>query len=248
MRLGGRPYERRLWVVNGLLSFTVSYGIVYWAEQWIPSGLAAVLYATFPLWVAVLAHYWLPGERLTWRGLFGVLVGLAGVAWIFADDLSSLGGTGVTTAASIMLVSPMASAVANVAIKRWGGELDPLSLTAVPMAICAVLTGALALIFERHATLTWTGENITALLYLAIAGSAVTFTLYFWLLSFLPATRLALITYAIPVVAVCIGIAWMGESLTVGVFGGTVLILLGTGLAMRGRNASTRRPPDHPTR
>ena len=65
VRLGGRPYERRLWLINGLLAFSVSYGVVYWAEQWIPSGLAAVLFATFPLCVAVMAHYWLPDERLT---------------------------------------------------------------------------------------------------------------------------------------------------------------------------------------
>ena len=66
--LGRMRTERRLWIVNAVLSFCVSYGVVYWAEQWLPSGLASVLFATFPLWVALLAHLALPAERLG-RGL-----------------------------------------------------------------------------------------------------------------------------------------------------------------------------------
>lgn len=235
VRLGTSRVERRLWVINGLLAFCVSYGLVYWAELWIPSALAAVLWATFPLFVAVLAHWWLPGERMTLQSLGGTLIGLAGVAWIFADDLSQLGGPMVVPAAALMLFSPFVSAVANVAIKRWGQGIHPLSLTAVPMGLCAVLMGGLALVFDRDQVVVWNQRTVGALLYLVVAGSAVTFTIYYWLLARLPATRLSLITYGVPIVAVVIGVVWMGEGVTVGMLGGTALVLLGITLAMRSR-------------
>ena len=87
--------ELGLWAMNGLLSFSASYTIVYWAEQHIPSGLAALLFATYPLFVAVLAHFFLPGERLGWSSAVGILLGFAGVGVIFSDDLHLLGGANV---------------------------------------------------------------------------------------------------------------------------------------------------------
>ena len=239
--LGRTRIERRLWVVNSVFSFSISYGVVYWAEQWISSGLAAVLFATFPLWVAILAHYWIPGEHLTARGLLGVVIGFAGVVWIFADDLG--GGHGdVTMAASIMLLSPVAAAIGSVAIKRWGRQVHPLSLTAIPMGLCSLTMAVLAWILERDMSIVWSTETIVALLYLAIAGSAVTFTLYFWLLQFVPLTRLSLITYCVPVVAVTIGISVMGDTAGRGTIAGTLLILGGVSLAITGRGGSATRP------
>ncbi len=229
--LGKLPGERRLWVVNAVLTFAISYGVVYWAEQWITSGLAAVLFATFPLFVALMAHFWLPGETLGWKGLLGMVVGFAGVGWIFSDDLIALGGSQVFTASLVMLLSPISSAAGNVLVKRWGHDIHPISVTAVPMAFCAALVGGLALLVERGETIAWSRENVLALLYLAIIGSAVTFTIYFWLLQRLPATRLSLMTYAIPIVAVVIGALWLDEPLGPRLASGTVLVLCGVALA-----------------
>jgi drug/metabolite transporter (DMT)-like permease len=233
--LGRTAIERRLWIVNGLLSFCVSYGVVYWAEQWVPSGLAAILWATFPLWVAVTAHWTLPGERMTARGVGGAALALAGVVWIFADDIDQVGGAMVLPAAGVLLLSPLSAALANVAVKRWGSGVHPLSLTAVPMGICALVMGGVAWAFERQIEIRWDGSTTAALLYLAIAGSAVTFTIYYWLLSRLPATRLALMTYGVPVFAVIVGVVLLDEPLTTGMVGGTILVLLGVALAMRMR-------------
>ena len=87
VRLGGSRREVGLWVVNGILSFCISYSVVYWSEQYLPSGLTAVLFATHPLMVAVLAHFVLPGERLSRLAGLGLLLGFGGVAVIFSDDL-----------------------------------------------------------------------------------------------------------------------------------------------------------------
>ena len=103
VRFGRSRRELLLWVSNALLSFCVSYSVVYWSEQYIPSGLTAVLFATNPLFVAVVAHFLLPGERLGPAAALGLLLGFAGVALIFSDDLRLLGGERVREAALVML-------------------------------------------------------------------------------------------------------------------------------------------------
>lgn len=231
--LGRGRRVRWLWLVNAALSFCVSYGVVYWAEQWVPSGLAAVLFSTFPLFVAVMAHLWLPGERLSFASVLGISMGFAGVATIFSEDLASLSGEPTRRASLVFLLSPLASAIANVIIKRWGHGVHPLSLTAVPMAMTAGVMGALAAVVERHRPVQLDAVSIGALLYLAICGTAVTFLLYFWLLAELPATRLSLITYGVPVVAVAVGTVFLGETFTPRMAAGAVLVLVGVWVALR---------------
>jgi len=231
LRIGVSRRERVLWIVNGLLSFAVSYGVVYWSEQWVPSGLAAVLFATYPLFVAIVAHFLLPSESLTRPEAWGILAGFLGVGVIFSEDFSALGGEGVALAAAVMLLSPSAAAVASVVVKRWGYGLHPFSLTAVPMAIGAGAAGLIALLTERGRSFEWTTQSVGALLYLALAGSAVTFTLYYWLLAHMPAKRLALIAYIIPVEAVLIG-ALRDEPITARVIAGAVLVMAGVALAV----------------
>jgi drug/metabolite transporter (DMT)-like permease len=235
VRLGRSRREVGLWLINSALSFSASYGVVYWAEQRVPSGLAAVLFATFPLFVAVMGHFWLPGERLTPAGAVGTLVGFAGVVVIFSEDLTRLGGEGVDRAAAVMLISPLVSAIANVAVKKWGSGIHPLSLTAVPMALTAVTMGGLAALVEGGRRIEWSGPAIGSLVYLAVLGSAVTFTLYFRLLARLPATRLSFITYAIPVVAVATGTLALGEPLTWRILAGGALVICGVAMAVRRR-------------
>lgn len=235
VRLGRGRHEKALWLANGVLSFCLSYAIIYWAEQHIPSGLAAVLFATNPLFVAALAHFLLAGERLTAAAVAGLVLGFAGVAVIYSDDLSLLGGPQVRLAALVMLVSPLVSAVATVAIKRWGSDVHPISLSAVPMLIASLVMGVVAFLVERHRPLAFDARSVAALLYLAILGSAVTFTVYYWLLARVTATRLALLSYVIPIVAVAVGAAAFDEPLRPRLLAGSALVLVGVVIVSRRR-------------
>ena len=227
--------ELGLWLMNGLFAFSASYVIVYWAEQYIPSGLTALLFATYPLFVAALAHFALPGERLTPFAAGGILLGFAGVAVIFSDDLAALGGARVREVAVVLLGSPVVSAVATVAVKRWGHGIHPLSLTAVPMLLTGVLVGGLALALEGRTPLVFDARSVGALLYLAVLGSAVTFTVYYWMLSHVAATQVALIAYTIPIVAVAVGAAAFDEPVRARVVAGGVLVLAGVAIVNRAR-------------
>jgi drug/metabolite transporter (DMT)-like permease len=241
VRFGRQPHEVTLWLVNTALAFCVSYGVVYWAEQWVPSGLTAVLFATFPLFVALMAHFTLPAERLVPASLVGVVLGFGGVAVIFSEDFALLGGSQVALASTVMLASPVAAAIASVAVKRLGKGVHPFSLTAIPMGLTAVIMGAVSLAIERDRHFSFDRTSVAALLYLAIFGSAVTFTLYYWLLSHISATRVSLIAYLVPLVAVGVGAGLMDEPLTLRTLTGTILVIGGVALTVRSGGRRRRR-------
>ncbi|HEY0513373.1 MAG TPA: EamA family transporter [Thermoanaerobaculia bacterium] len=236
VKLGRSPIERRLWLVNTLLTFAIPYAVLYWAEQSVPSGLASVLFATMPLMVAVIAHLALPGEGLTVRGTIGVLIGFAGIAVIFSEDFQALGGAQVRTAAAVLLVSPLCAGFGSIAVKKWGAGIHPISIGAVPMGITALLTGAMALAFEHGRAVHFDRPSVLAVLYLAVVGSAFPFTLYFWLLKRQTATGMSLINYATPVLAVLIGTLFLGEPFTARIVVGAALVLVGVAVALRKGN------------
>ena len=223
--------ESRLRLAHLGLSFCISYGVVFWAQQWVPSGLASVLFASFPLMVAVMAHFWLPGERLTFASVTGTVVGFAGIVVIFAEDFRGLGGPEMALAVPLILVSPLASAAAIVAVKRGGKGVHPVPFNGMAMADSAVVRGVAAAIWERDRTVVFDVSSIAAILYLAIVGSAVTFTLYIWLLEHMQARHVALIGYATPVVALAVGAVFLREPLTLQTLVGSALVVAGVALA-----------------
>jgi drug/metabolite transporter (DMT)-like permease len=223
--------DRWLRVLHAMLSFCISYGIVFWSEQWVPSGLAAVLFATFPLIVAVMAHFALPNERMTVRVMAGTAMGFAGIAAIFAEDFNLLGGRVVMVAALIMLVSPFVAAISTVAYKKWGQGIRPVAFNAVATIYGAVIMGAVAAFTEGHLSIVPERWPVVAILYMAVAGTAITFPLYFWLLEHMPARQLALIGYGTPVVALFLGVLFLEEPLTARTLLGSAMVVTGVAIA-----------------
>jgi len=236
VRFGRSRVERRLWVVNAATTFAGSYGIVYWGEQWVPSGLAAVLFATFPLWVVSLGHFILPGERRGWGRFGGVLFGFAGVAILFSEDFARLGGPQVLFASAVFLLAPFISALGSLSVKRWGGAVSAFSIAGVPMLLSAAGMGVLAAISERDRPILGMTVAIgpwLATLYLAVFGSALTFTLYFWLLARRSAVVASLISYTVPICAVLVGWLLFDEPVTWRLLAGGGVVLLGVATTLR---------------
>ncbi|HEX4824594.1 MAG TPA: DMT family transporter [Candidatus Polarisedimenticolaceae bacterium] len=233
VELGRQPHEKTLWFVNGLLFFSVSYGVVYWSELYVPSALASILFATFPLLVTLFAHWILPHEPLRAAAGVGAVVAFAGIVVIFSEDLAKIGGPKAAHAAAVLLLSPLVSSLSSVLVKRYGAAIHPISLAAVPMAIAAAVMGALALIFERGQPIAWTPATIGSLAYLSVCGSAVTFTLYYWLLRHVRANRVALIAYLTPVIAVVTGVVALHEHFTVRFLIGGLLVIAGVAVAAK---------------
>jgi drug/metabolite transporter (DMT)-like permease len=214
----------------GLLSFTVSYACVYWSEQYISSGLAAILYCMMPLVTALLSRFWTRSESLSARKIGGILVAMAGTAVLFwpSETVARAQVLGMAVA----LVSVIAAAVNLVSVKKYGRDVDVFVMNALGMTMGAVLLLAMSAALESHAAVTWTRANVLAIVYLALAGSVTAFLSYYSLVKVMDATRLSLITLIFPLVAVLLGWAILHETLPVGTWGGMAAVLVGVAIAI----------------
>jgi drug/metabolite transporter (DMT)-like permease len=241
---GYRP-RREHWkagLVVGALFFLIGHGSLHWAEQHVASGLAALLIATEPMFILVLA--WMSGQQKISRlSALGLAVGVVGVAILTGAEVSSK-DTSLIGMLAVLLgsVSWAAGVVVSPKLKL---PTDALARTAVPLVCGAVmLLAAAGLTGEFHA-LHWSAislKSIFGLAFLISFGSIVAFTAYMWLLQRCPPTLVATHTYANPVVAVLLGWLLAGESLTTRVLLASVGILGAIVLIRRGERATERRP------
>jgi drug/metabolite transporter (DMT)-like permease len=219
-------------VWTGWLTFTVNYALVFWAETQISSGLAAILYTTFPMTGHLLAHWLLPDEPLTARSVAGVLLSAAGVALIFYNEVDLRGPLALVASAAVVTAAGV-TAYADVIIKRDAGHIDPVLMTAVQMVAGFVPLLALGITVEGNPLhFHWTGRAVFALLYLAVLGSAVSFVLLYWLLRRIPVTRTMMIPFFSTLIAVLLGAVVLDEELSWRVVAGGAAILAGLAVAI----------------
>ncbi len=233
-REGGVRPDARTSLAVGLLNFACSYSIVYVSETRLPSGLVSVLWGTFPMMLAVLSHAFLPSGRIAAREWIGFLVGFAGIVVLFATDLVHVGPGGLAFGA-LLLVSPAASAVAQIHVKKQGAQVSSLYLNRNGLLIAAPLLVAAGLLFERDARVVWSATAIGSVVYLALVGTVVAFGLYFWALRHAPAHRMGVIAYLTPMTALCVGTFVGDEPFGWHTLVGSALVLGSVGLVMRGK-------------
>jgi drug/metabolite transporter (DMT)-like permease len=233
-REGGTRPPLWLSALLGLTNFAGSYGIIYRCETRLPSGLTSILWAIFPLMLAIAAHFVLPAERLRARQFLGFVVGFGGVVVLHKTDVHALGPEALV-AAQVLILSPVVTAIGNLAVKRHGASFSSLMLNRDAMAIASVALVAVALVAERGAPMTLSTGAILSLLYLSLVGTVLTFSLYFWLLRYAPATKMSLIAYVTPLIALGFGVAFGGEHAGADTLLGAGLILGGVALAAKSR-------------
>jgi drug/metabolite transporter (DMT)-like permease len=232
-----RPLPRagRDWalvVLTGVMAFGFNYGLLFWGEQHVSSGLAARLQATIPAFGLVFAHLHLPGERLTAARLAGVGLGVAGVGVIFSNQLSVAGEMALWGSAAIV-AGAVCVAYSNVLVKARGGQLDPALIAAGQMLCGLVPLLAYALAFEGNPLrYNWTPLALVSLLYLTVVGSVVAFLLFYWLVRNMDVTKTMLIALVTPLVAVLLGMLVLDEQLTWRTLAGGALIMSGIALVV----------------
>ena len=238
------PATRRDWAllaVTGLLQFGFNYSTVFWGEQYISSGLAAVLQATIPAFGLLAAWVHLPEEKITGRKVTAILLGVAGVATIFAEQLRV--DNWMAFAGCVAVVAgAFAAAESSVLTKRFGASLHPASLLLGQMA-CGLLPVLLVGFLKEGSPLRlrWTSAALFAVLYLALVGTIAAFWLYYWLLKRVESSAAMAIALVTPLVAVVVGALALGERLRPQTFVGGVLILASVSLiAFRRRREEAR--------
>jgi drug/metabolite transporter (DMT)-like permease len=226
------PRERSDWIflaITGVLSFTLNYGLVFWGEQYITSGLAALLQATLPAFGLVIAHFYLPSERMTWTMIAGVILGVLGVGVVFSNQLTVSGGKALAGSIALVL-SAFFAAYSNVLVKAQGQKLDPAILAAGQMFFGMLPLLVIGLLMEGSPfRFHWTMMSAVAMLYLALVGSVLAFLLYYWLVHNMDVTKSMLIALVTPVVAVVLGMLVLREELNWRTLVGGAMIMAGIG-------------------
>ncbi len=233
LRLKGTPAPSlREWISAsglGALIFLLDYGCLFWAEQRVPSGIAAVVLATTPVFIALLEIIFLRTQRLTIRLGLALVVGILGVA-VLMNRSFSLGEAPIGRAGALaLLVASATWSIATILTRRV-----PLPASKAMSAAAQMLTGG-AMLFVlaavsnefagfRMQTVSWNAWF--ALIYLIIAGSIVGFTAYVWLLHYESPTKVGTYAYVNPVVAVGLGYFFGGEAVGGRTLLGTLLVLV----------------------
>jgi len=226
------PREKEEWKFMaglGIFQIIIPYALVFWGEQYISSGLAAILFATVPFFVTILAHYTIPGEQWSFIKFSGIVVSFIGLILIFIKDLmidsqSIWGGAAIVGAA-------LSAAIANVIGKRSSTRLDPLINVSVQLSLGGIVLTAVSILIEPHLRWSFALPAVCSMLFLSLFGSSLGFVGLYWLFTKMEVTKVSLITFITPVIAVLLGVIILHEHFTLNIIGGTVLILAGVYLA-----------------
>jgi drug/metabolite transporter (DMT)-like permease len=230
----------RLYLLMGFFSFVVPFGLVYWAVQFVPSGMASVLFAVYPFFVVIFSYMRMPSETIGFYKIFGTILGFSGIVIIFSDSLG--GDVSNYVAGMIAIVSSgVLQAWIAVSIKKHGQHLHPLSMNFVPMVIAGITMTTLGVLFEDLSTIRIDQKALLSLLYLSFFGSVVTFTSFYWLIKRVNLVILSLIAFITPIVALILGFIFYSEHLSTDHFIGSAFVLTGIFWANLGNLLNLRK-------
>lgn len=226
--------KREIWwvVLIGILSNGVSFSIVYSTAKYVPSGLAAVIFGTMPLWTAIFAHYGIEAEQLSASKVVGILLGILGIGVIFYPQIGEVEPS-VVLSMLLLLGSPIVSAVSAVFTKKHTHHVSPIMLNAITTLIGFICIGSLALVAEDPFAMQVNGTVIWTICYLAFFGTIVSFVTYFRLMKVTAAVTMSYVALITPIIAIILGWAILQEQLGVHDFIGAALVMLGVTLSLR---------------
>jgi len=222
------PQAIKLYLSFGLLNFSLSYGMTYWATQYIYSSISSILWGLFPLFTSLMAHFMIkddPDERLNKNKIGALMMGLVGVAIMSTNqeiDFKSQSFSAILVLISVIIIA----AYPSVQYKKYNDEVGPYQMNAV----CQVMTGIImlsmsSLFKEDISVIVWNNELILSTLYLIVFGGFISWGIYFWLYQHLNVTQVTYVAIFPPIVAIFLGWVFLGEILSSQEIIGTLLIL-----------------------
>ena len=218
----------KLYLSFGLLNFALSYGITYWATQYIYSSISSILWGLFPLFTSVMAHFMLSGdenEKLTTNKLLALFLGFIGMVFIGSNQSIDLQSQSFF-AILVLIGAIIIAAWPSVLYKKHNDVVGPYQMNAV----CQTLTGVIMLslsylIREDLTVMTWDNQLIFASIYLVIFGGVISWGIYFWLYQHLSVTQVTYVAIFPPIVAIILGWIFLNEVLSAKEIIGTAFIL-----------------------
>jgi drug/metabolite transporter (DMT)-like permease len=234
------------WLLTAVLAlapFAFAYGLVYWGEQYVPSGLAAVLFGILPLYTALLATVLLPDEPLRAPLLVGVLIGIGGLSLAFLESVELGSAEKAALGASALALAPLGAALGSISQKRRAGRLDAVVLNGWAMLVGGLLLLPASALSEDWGDFVWSAESVGSIAYLALFGSAIAFVTLTVLLRHISAMAMSFLAMLLPFGALLFGAALYDESITVRAVAGALLVATGLGIAQWSRRSRPQPAP-----
>jgi drug/metabolite transporter (DMT)-like permease len=214
-------------VALGVLFLSVANIGVLWAEQYVPSGLTALIVAIVPIWVVVLETWVFRAGKMPARGVLGLALGIAGMLILLWPKIAS--GTHLGRlqlfGAAILIFASLSWALGSILSHRWTLGVDVFTSAAWQMLLGGLVNTASAVSTGQFARATWAAPAIWAIAYLVVSGSLIGFTAYIWLLEHVPPPKVATYAYVNPIVAVFLGWLLLHETVDAYTLAGTVIII-----------------------
>jgi drug/metabolite transporter (DMT)-like permease len=237
--MGIRLPQRRTWpalALIGVLLLGIGNGGVIVAEQWVPSGIAAVVIGTLPFWMVGIQALWFRNEPLGWRHLAGLMLGFVGIVLLVWSDInmSDASGRRFLVGVGALQAACCGWAVGSVYSKGYASDGDPLGASALQMLFGGTFMLLVGTIHGEWEALDFSRRTLAALGYLVLAGSIVAFVAYNYALKHLPVSFVSLYAYVNPIVAVALGTALLGEPFTLRTAIAIAVILGGVALVKTG--------------
>jgi drug/metabolite transporter (DMT)-like permease len=230
----------------GVLLLTIANVLVAWSEEYLSSGLASLIVAIVPLWVAVVEGPVLKLDRLNgraWTGLILGVIGLGVLLWPKISTTTSLGRSELF-ASVILIFAALSWSCGSLASRHFTLSIGPLAATGWEMTIAGAINMSLAFAIGDQHHVVWSQRGVGAVLYLVVFGSWVGFTAYIWLLNHVPAPKVATYAYVNPVVAVFLGWLILNERVDAFIVAGTVVIVAAVALVT---SSKTKRESESTT-
>ncbi len=224
-------------------------GLVSWAEQTVPSSIAAVIIATLPLWMTLLDRFFFKGPSLHGGTMFGLLLGFGGVAWLMApsgDELARVPAVG----GMVLMLAAFLWSIGSLLSRRIPRPSSPLVSVAMQMfmgGLVLILAGTVSGEWGRVELAAITTKSVLAMLYLSVIGSMLATTAYIWLLSVRSAAAVSTYAFVNPVIAVFLGWSVGGEYLTPRMMAGAAVIVVAVAIILGVAHARRAKPVAPPT-
>jgi len=209
--------------ISGLFNIGTSWALIFWAEQFVPSGLVAVFGAMAPVWTAILAHFFVHGDRLSRLKVGALVLGLVGTALLVGAPAPSEGSNAII-ATVLLAIMPISWAIAAILIARFLSRESPIAVVGIGTWVGAAFLLPFALT-QAGEPQNWNTSSIIAFAYLVIGGSCVGLVLNAWLFRKLRPTTVTLSQVLIPTQALLIGAFALGEEFTVRMLAGAALVV-----------------------
>lgn len=227
--------------IVGILLLGIANGLVVVAEQWLPSGLTALILSTLPFWVVGLEYFLPIKPKINLFIIAGLLLGTSGVVLIFTRDLNISLDLNILLGGLCLLGAVIAWSAGSIYWKYKKSDVRPMMGASIQMLIAGILQTALGLILGEQDNFHLTQNGVFALGYLIVFGSILGYASYIYSITNLPLSLVSTYAYINPIIAILLGWYFLDEPLTITVFAASGLILIGVALVKRGNTLALRK-------